>query len=49
MAKRLKSWARTLTKLTLLVLGYFWIGAAYKLVYAQTHDPTRFHRRLPIS
>jgi hypothetical protein len=49
MLKRLKSWARTLTKLALLVLGYFWIGAAYKLLYAQTHDLTRFQSRLPIS
>jgi hypothetical protein len=49
MAKRLRSWARTLAKLALLVLGYFWAGAAYKVVYAQTHDLTRFTRRIPIS
>lgn len=47
--KRLKSWARTCTKLALLVLGYFWLGAAYKVIYAQTHDLTRFKNRLPIS
>lgn len=48
MARRLRSWARTLAKLVLLVLGYFWLGAAYKLVYAQTHDITRFKGRIPI-
>jgi hypothetical protein len=49
MVKRLKSWARTLAKLTLLVFGYLWIGAAYKLAYAQTHDLERFRGKLPIS
>jgi len=49
LAKRLKSWARTLLKLVLLVLGYFWVGAAYKLIYAQTHDLSRFKNQLPIS
>ena len=47
--KRLKSWTRTGTKLVLLVLGYFWLGAAYKLFYAQTHDLTRFKSQLPLS
>ncbi|MBV9865609.1 MAG: hypothetical protein JO316_09685 [Abitibacteriaceae bacterium] len=49
LGKRLRSWARTLTKLALLVLGYFWLGAAYKLFYAQTHDLTRFKGQLPLS
>lgn len=48
MLRRLRSWLRTWFKLTLLILGYFWVGAAYKLVYAQTHDVTRFQGRLPI-
>ncbi len=48
MARRLQSWARTLAKLMLLVLGYFWLGAAYKLFYAQTHDVTKFKGRIPI-
>jgi hypothetical protein len=48
MARRLRGWLRTWTKLALLILGYFWIGAAYKLVYAQTHDLTRLKSRLPI-
>ena len=46
--KRLRSWLRTGTKLVLLVLAYFWLGAAYKLLYAQTHDLTRFKSRLPM-
>lgn len=37
-----------MTKLVLLILGYFWIGAAYKVVYAQTHDITRMERKLPV-
>src|SRR6476660_6090080 len=48
MAKRLRGWLRTWTKLALLILCYFWIGAAYKLFYAQTHDVTRFKSPLPI-
>lgn len=47
--KRLKSWGRTGLKLVLLGLGYFWLGAAYKLFYAQTHDLTRFKSQLPLS
>lgn len=47
-AKRLKSWVRTLTKLTLLVLAYFWLGAGYKLVYAVTHDLSRYNTQLPL-
>lgn len=49
LGKRLLSWARTMTKLALLVLCYFWLGAAYKLVYAQTHDLSRYKGQLPIS
>ncbi len=49
MLRRLRSWARTLTKLVLLVLGYIWIGGAYKLAYAQLHDLNRFRSNLPIS
>lgn len=48
MLRRIGGWVRTLAKLVLLVLGYFWVGAAYKLVYAQTHDVTRFKGRIPI-
>ncbi|MCC2670284.1 MAG: hypothetical protein K0Q72_2755, partial [Armatimonadetes bacterium] len=48
MLRRLGGWVRTLAKLALLVLGYFWLGGAYKLVYAQTHDVTRFKGRIPI-
>lgn len=48
MKKRLKSWARTVGKLLLLVLCYFWIGAAYKAVYAQTHDITRLKKKVPL-
>jgi len=48
MLRRLGGWIRTLAKLVLLVLGYFWLGAAYKLVYAQTHDVTKFKGRIPI-
>lgn len=47
MGARLKSWARTVTKLVLLILAYFWIGAGYKLIYAQTHDTTRLSRIIP--
>jgi tetratricopeptide (TPR) repeat protein len=40
-----------MSKLALLVLGYFWIGSAYKLFYAQTHDLSRFPspNQIPIS
>ena len=48
MKKRLKSWARTLSKLVLLVLCYFWVGAAYKAIYAQTHDITRLKKKVPL-
>ncbi|MFN3653227.1 MAG: hypothetical protein ACK47B_26900 [Armatimonadota bacterium] len=48
LGRRLLSWARTGGKLVLLILCYFWVGAAYKLVYAQTHDLTRFERRIPL-
>ena len=48
MLRRLKSWFRTSAKLSLLILGYFWLGAAYKLIYAQTHDVSRFKGRIPI-
>lgn len=44
MARRLLSWARTWTKLVLVILLYFWSGAAYKLVYAQSHDLSRFQQ-----
>lgn len=49
MKRRLKSWARTMAKLALLLFGCVWATAAYKLVYAQTHDLSRFSMRLPIS
>ncbi|HEU4752548.1 MAG TPA: hypothetical protein VFU47_05515, partial [Armatimonadota bacterium] len=48
MKRRALRWLLTLVKLVLLVLGYFWVGAAYKLVYAQTHDITRFQGRIPL-
>lgn len=48
MLRRVLGWLRTLAKLALLVLGYFWVGAAYKVVYAQTHDVTRFKGRIPV-
>jgi len=48
MKKRLAGWVRTWVKLVLAVLVYFWIGAAYKLVYAQTHDVTRFRSKLQL-
>lgn len=48
MLRRVLGWLRTLGKLALLVLGYFWVGAAYKVVYAQTHDVTRFKGRIQI-
>ncbi len=48
MRRRLLGWARTSFKLWLLVMCYVWLGATYKLVYAQTHDVSRFERRLPL-
>lgn len=47
--RRVLGWGRTAGKLALVVLSYFWLGAGYKLVYAQTHDLNRFKGRLPIS
>lgn len=49
MRRRLRSLVRTALKLWLLVLAYLWVGAAYKLLYAQTHDLARFKSALPIS
>ncbi|MBM3457842.1 MAG: hypothetical protein FJX77_04845, partial [Armatimonadetes bacterium] len=48
MVRRIRSWFRTWVKLTLLILVYFWVGAAYKLVYAQTHDVSRFRLKLQL-
>jgi tetratricopeptide (TPR) repeat protein len=48
MLKRLMGWMRTSTRFWLLILAYFWIGAAYKLIYAQSHDTARFKLKLPL-
>ncbi len=46
--RRLRGWMRMGFKLSLLMLVYFWVGAAYKLVYAQSHDVTRFRLQLQL-
>ncbi len=38
----------TLLKAVGVALVYLWLGAAYKLVYAQSHDITKFERKIPL-